>query len=111
MIGHFGEETVQRSRRPYQRSTMFAQLVLRGTNQSGLRDHNERLVLTLVRQHGPLAKAQIARITGLSAQTVSVIMRALEADGLLPAASPCAERWASPRCRSRWRRTAPTSSA
>ncbi|TIY03089.1 MAG: sugar kinase, partial [Mesorhizobium sp.] len=29
----------------------------RGTNQSGMRDHNERLVLSLVRQHGSLAKS------------------------------------------------------
>lgn len=56
---------------------------VRGTNQSGMRAHNERLVLTLIRQMGPLAKAEIARLTGLSAQTVSVIMRALEADGFL----------------------------
>jgi predicted NBD/HSP70 family sugar kinase len=56
---------------------------LRGTNQSGMREQNERLVLSLVRQHGALAKADIARITGLSAQTVSVIMRGLEAEGLL----------------------------
>jgi predicted NBD/HSP70 family sugar kinase len=56
---------------------------LRGTNQSGMRAQNERLVLTLVRQHGALAKTDIARITGLSAQTVSVIMRSLESDGLL----------------------------
>ena len=57
--------------------------VARGTNQSGMRAHNERLVLSLVRQHGALAKSDIARMTGLSAQTVSVIMRALEQDGLL----------------------------
>lgn len=56
---------------------------LRGSNQSGMRAHNERLVLSLVRQQGALAKSDIARITGLSAQTVSVIMRALEQDGLL----------------------------
>ena len=49
----------------------------RGSNQSGLRAHNERLVLSLVRRHGALAKADIARRTGLSAQTVSVIMRQL----------------------------------
>ncbi len=55
----------------------------RGTNQSGMRDHNERLVLSLVRQHGSLAKTDIARMTRLSAQTVSVIMRELEEDGLL----------------------------
>ena len=55
----------------------------RGTNQSGMRDHNERLVLSLVRRHGSLAKSDIARMTGLSAQTVSVIMRELEEEGLL----------------------------
>ncbi|SDG39147.1 Sugar kinase of the NBD/HSP70 family, may contain an N-terminal HTH domain [Sulfitobacter delicatus] len=55
----------------------------RGTNQSGMRAHNERLVLSLVRRGGPLSKAEIARLTGLSAQTVSVIMRKLEAEGLL----------------------------
>ena len=60
----------------------------RGSNQSGVRAHNERLVLTLIRQVGPLAKAEIARMTGLSAQTVSVIMRSLEADGLLIKSDP-----------------------
>jgi predicted NBD/HSP70 family sugar kinase/biotin operon repressor len=69
---------------------------VRGTNQSGLRAHNERLVLTLVRQHGPLSKAQIARMTGLSAQTVSVIMRALEADGLLVKGDPVRGRVGQP---------------
>lgn len=54
-----------------------------GTNQSGMRAHNERLVLSLVRRHGSLAKSDIARMTKLSAQTISVIMRALEEDGLL----------------------------
>ncbi|MER8594154.1 MULTISPECIES: ROK family transcriptional regulator [unclassified Mesorhizobium] len=60
----------------------------RGTNQSGMRDHNERLVLSLVRQHGSLAKSDIARMTGLSAQTVSVIMRELEEDDLLVRQAP-----------------------
>ena len=60
----------------------------RGSNQSGMRAYNERLVLSLIRQTGALAKAQIARRTGLSAQTVSVIMRALEADGLLMRGEP-----------------------
>ncbi|MCO5063180.1 MAG: ROK family transcriptional regulator [Rhizobiaceae bacterium] len=60
----------------------------RGTNQSGMRDSNERVVLSLVRLHGSLAKSDIARLTGLSAQTVSVIMRALEADGLLLRGEP-----------------------
>lgn len=62
--------------------------LLRGTNQSGMRAQNERLVLTIVRQNGALAKSDIAKITGLSAQTISVIMRALENDGLLIRGEP-----------------------
>ncbi|MBN8931857.1 MAG: winged helix-turn-helix domain-containing protein, partial [Rhizobium pusense] len=54
-----------------------------GANQIGVRAYNERLVLSLVRRHGGLSKAEIARLCGLSAQTVSVIMRSLEKDGLL----------------------------
>ena len=60
----------------------------RGSNQSGMRAHNERLVLTLIRHQGPLAKSEIARRSGLSAQTVSVIMRGLEAEGLLEKREP-----------------------
>ena len=69
---------------------------LRGSNQSGMRAHNERLVLSLVRQHGALAKSDIARITGLSAQTISVIMRALEHDGLLLRGEPVRGRIGQP---------------
>ena len=68
----------------------------RGTNQSGMRDHNERLVLSLVRQHGSLAKSDIARMTGLSAQTVSVIMRELEDEGLLLRQAPVRGRIGQP---------------
>ncbi len=60
----------------------------RGSNQSGMRAHNERAVLSLIRQNGAMAKADIARRTGLSAQTVSVIMRGLEADGMLTRGAP-----------------------
>ena len=60
----------------------------RGTNQSGMRDQNERLVLSLVQQNGSLAKTEIARMTRLSAQTVSVIMRELEVEGLLLRQAP-----------------------
>ncbi len=59
-----------------------------GANQSRIRDYNERLVLSLVRRNGYLAKSQIARRSGLSAQTVSVIMRSLENDGLLLKGKP-----------------------
>jgi predicted NBD/HSP70 family sugar kinase len=55
----------------------------RGTNAVGVRAHNERLILSLVRRYGGLPKAEISKLTGLSAQTASVIVRALEADGLL----------------------------
>ncbi|HTM76983.1 MAG TPA: ROK family transcriptional regulator [Devosia sp.] len=55
----------------------------RGTNQSGVRLYNERLVLSLIRRHGELPKADIARMTRLSPQTISIIMNQLEADGLL----------------------------
>jgi len=53
-----------------------------------MRAYNERVVLSLVRRHGGLAKADIARSTGLSAQTVSVIMRELERDGMLLRGDP-----------------------
>ena len=53
------------------------------TNQSGLRDQNARVVLSYVRRHESIPSAEIARRSGLSAQTVSNITRALEADGLL----------------------------
>jgi len=62
--------------------------VQRGTNQAGMRAHNERLVLSLVRRNGALSKTEIARSTGLSTQTVSVIMRQLEADRLLRREAP-----------------------
>lgn len=59
-----------------------------GANQVRVRAYNERLVLSVVRRHRGLSKADIARRTGLSAQTVSVIMRALEKDGLLVRGEP-----------------------
>ena len=55
----------------------------RGTNQSGTRLYNERLLLSLARRHQSLPKAELARLTRLSPQTVSVIINRLEADGLL----------------------------
>ncbi|WP_417310061.1 ROK family transcriptional regulator [Devosia sp.] len=60
----------------------------RGTNQLGVRLYNERLVLSLIRRHGALPKADIARRTGLSPQTISIITNALEADGLLHRQAP-----------------------
>ena len=59
-----------------------------GANQTRVRDHNQRLVLSLVRRHGSLSKAEIAVRSKLSAQTVTVIMRVLERDGLLLRGEP-----------------------
>ena len=59
-----------------------------GSNQTRVRAYNERLVLSLIRRHGALAKFEIARRSGLSAQTVGVIMRSLEQDGLLIRGAP-----------------------
>ena len=59
-----------------------------GSNQSGLRDYNERLVLSMIQRSGGLPGVDIARRAGLSAQTVSVILRSLEADGLLMRGAP-----------------------
>lgn len=60
----------------------------RGTSQSGVRIYNERLALSLIRRHGSMPKAEIARRTGLSAQTVSTIVRQLVRDGLLLKGKP-----------------------
>jgi len=54
-----------------------------GASQPGLRDQNTRVILSFVRRHGAKPSAEIARRSGLSAQTVSNITRALEAEGLL----------------------------
>ncbi|MDG4648188.1 ROK family transcriptional regulator [Roseibacterium sp. SDUM158017] len=59
-----------------------------GANQQGMRERNERLALTLLRRSPGLAKAELARRTGLSAQTVSRLIGALEADGLILRGDP-----------------------
>jgi predicted NBD/HSP70 family sugar kinase len=68
----------------------------RGSKQTDVRVHNEQLLLSLVRREGALAKADIARLTGLSPQTVSVIMRRLEAEGLLQRQAPVRGRVGQP---------------
>ncbi|WP_308873467.1 MarR family transcriptional regulator [Thiothrix subterranea] len=54
-----------------------------GSNLSGIAQYNERLVLQLIRRAGSLTKAEIARITNLSAQTASVIINRLLDEKLL----------------------------
>ena len=55
----------------------------RGGNQIGVKYYNERLILSLIREAGSLPKADIARITRLSAQTVTTIVNRLLKVGLL----------------------------
>lgn len=57
--------------------------LMRGSNHNGMRQFNERIVLQAVRLHGAIPKADLARLTQLSTQTVSIIVNRLEADGLL----------------------------
>lgn len=59
-----------------------------GVNQSGVRDYNERLLLTLLQRGGACAGSELARQSGLSPQTVSIILREMEADGLLKRGAP-----------------------
>lgn len=68
----------------------------RGTNQTGVRLYNERLVLSIIRRNGAMPKADLARLTGLSAQTVSVIVNQLEADGLVQKEEPTRGRVGQP---------------
>lgn len=65
-----------------------ARLRPRGSNHAGMRQFNERVVLQAIRLHGSLPKAEIARLTHLTAQTVQVIIARLEADGLVRKLAP-----------------------
>ena len=67
-----------------------------GFNQKKVRAYNERLVLSLIQRHGALAKSDITRRSGLSAQAVSVIIRELEKDGLLLRGEPIRGRVGQP---------------
>lgn len=68
----------------------------RGSNHTGLRQFNERVVLQALRTHGSLAKAEIARVTGLTAQTIGLIAARLDADRLLRREAPVRGRVGQP---------------
>ena len=55
----------------------------RGSNHVGMRQFNERVVLQAIRQHGSLPKADLARLTSLTSQTIGLITARLEEDDLL----------------------------
>ena len=73
-----------------------ARLKPRGSSQGGLRQYNERVILQAVRLHGPVAAADIARLTKLTAQTVSIIVKRLLDDGLLLKTEPMRGRVGQP---------------
>lgn len=58
-------------------------MALFGTNLEHGQRFNRRLVLDSIRRHGPLSRADIARRTGLSAQTISNIMEQLRREDLV----------------------------
>ena len=59
-----------------------------GLSQKGVRNHNERLLLSLLQRHGHMPGSDLARLSGLSAPTVSAILKRLENDGLLMRGEP-----------------------
>jgi hypothetical protein len=65
-----------------------ARLQPRGSSQGGLRQYNERVVLQAIRLHGALPAAEIARLTQLTAQTISLMSKRLTDDGLLLRGAP-----------------------
>jgi len=71
-----------------ERDAASARLRPRGSNHVGMRQFNERVVLQAIRLHGSLPKADIARLTRLTPQTVQVIIARLEADGLVHKLAP-----------------------
>lgn len=54
-----------------------------GSNQLGMKQHNEKLVIDVVRRMQAVSKADITRITKLSAQTITIIANRLIEEGLL----------------------------
>lgn len=61
----------------------------RGTNQPLLGDYNQSVILDVIRRSGDgISRAQLARRTGLTAQTITRIIRKLLAEGLLLEGAP-----------------------
>ena len=67
---------------------MAARHPVGGTNLEYARSHNRRAVMEAVRREGALTRAEIARETALTGQTISNLVRDLEAGGLLRAEDP-----------------------
>lgn len=59
-----------------------------GTNLEHARAHNRRVIIEAIRLHGELTRAELARLTALTPQTVSNIVAELEAAELLTSRQP-----------------------
>jgi predicted NBD/HSP70 family sugar kinase len=56
---------------------------LAGSNLERAGDHNQRVTLHAIRVNGPITRAELAEIIGLTAQTIANITKRLLADGLI----------------------------
>lgn len=59
-----------------------------GTNLEHARAHNRRVIIEAIRLHGELTRAELARLTALTPQTVSNIVAELEQAELLTSRAP-----------------------
>jgi predicted ArsR family transcriptional regulator len=54
-----------------------------GTNHEGTSAHNRRVIIDALRQNRSLSRAELARATNLTKQTISNLIEGLESDGLV----------------------------
>lgn len=59
-----------------------------GATQAETRVYNERLIVSLIRRHEQLAKADLTRLTGLAPQTITMIVNRAADEGLLVRREP-----------------------
>ncbi|CDF97116.1 MULTISPECIES: ROK family transcriptional regulator [unclassified Pseudomonas] len=68
--------------------TTSSPMTTTGTNAEHSRQHNRRVILEAVRLAGRLTRADLTRLTSLTAQTVSNIVSELQSEGMLLAHTP-----------------------
>ena len=66
----------------------FIRSISTGLSQKGVRDHNERLLLSLLQRNGPMPGSDLSKLAALSPPTVSSILRRLEGEGILERGDP-----------------------
>ena len=67
-----------------------------GATQAETRVYNERLIVSLVRRHEQLSKAELTRLTGLAPQTITTLVNRAASDGLLTRRAPLRGRLGQP---------------